>query len=127
MTYMAEGSTGMLKGHKTLICCICKEKSFCIGKGVVKFNYQEVVLLQGFLAYHDKAAIDQRLEEFHREIVSTECDEDHTNEPYIVEKVLQKRFHSYRNQYEFLVSCMGWVHRHHMGNQIMFHLKRFRI
>ena len=48
--------------------------------------------------------------EFNYELtVPSACDEDHTDEPYIVEKVLQKRFHSHRNQYEFLVSWVGYT------------------
>ena len=108
MTYTPDGRTGMLRGHKTLMCCISREKSFCIEKGVVKF---EVAALQGFLPYHDEADIDQRLEEFNRaEIVPNECSKDHIDEPYIVEKkVLQKRLHLHRNQYEFLVLWVGYT------------------
>ena len=110
MTYTPDGRSGMLRGHKTLICCISKEKSFYFQKGVVKFNSKEVVALQDFLPYHDEADIDQRLVEFNYELtVPSACDEDHTDEPYIVEKVLQKRFHSHRNQYEFLVSWVGYT------------------
>lgn len=48
MMYILDGRSGMLRGHKTLMCCISKDKSFYIEKGILKFNYNEVVALQGF-------------------------------------------------------------------------------
>ena len=93
MAYAPDGGSGMLRGHKTLIYCISKEKSFYIQKGVAKFHSKEVVALQDFLPYHDEADIDQRLAEFNYELtVPSACDEYHTDEPYIVEKVLQNDF-----------------------------------
>ena len=104
MLYTSEGRTGLLHGCKMLNCRIRTTDSFRNEAGIVMFDYKQVVELGDYLPYHDDADIDQRIEELNSAVECADDDED----PYIVDKVLQKRFHPQRNQYEFLVSWVGY-------------------
>ena len=107
MSYVPEGRTGVLKAHKLLIACISTEASFHMENSVIKFRYEEVAALEEYMPYHEDADVVQRVEKLSESADS--CSENETADPYIVDKVLNKRFHAHRHQYEFLVSWVGYT------------------
>jgi len=57
------------------------------------------------LPYHDDIDIEGRQP---HEASEVEPQIDDNDDPYIVEKILEKRFHQQRNQYEYLVQWVGY-------------------
>ena len=94
-SYIPEGRTGLLNGSKTLITRINTAESFRNEGGVVMFDYKKVVELADYLPYHDEADIEQRVEEISSAVECAYDDDGNQNDdnedPYIVDKVLQKR------------------------------------
>ena len=73
----------------------------------IVFNYQNCDCLQGYLPYHEDVDIEGRQPpDETNEVEPTEIDDN--DDPYIVEKILEKRFHQQRNQYEYLVQWVGY-------------------
>ena len=71
------------------------------------FNYQNCDCLQGYLPYHEDVDIErQQPPDETKEVEPTEIDDN--DDLYIVEKILEKRFHQQRNQYEYLVQWVGY-------------------
>ena len=63
--------------------------------------------LKDYILYHEDADVGQRVEKLSESADS--CSENETTDPYIVDEVLNKRFHAHRHQYEFLVSWAGYT------------------
>jgi len=97
------GKSGLLTTSHTLIACISNEQSFHINDGNVTFNHDEMPELEGYLPFHEEANIDECIMEFTttettgtNARVAYEVESD--NEPFVVDKVLNKRFHAIRNR-----------------------------
>ena len=74
------------------------------------FNYQNFVELVDFLPYHDDLDAERRLTIISEGSDVTADDEDNNDDdddPFIVERIIDKRFHGQRNQYEYLVRWVG--------------------
>ena len=111
-SYKNAGRTGLLKASQTLITCISKDYQFVDSNGIVKFNLENISELNGFSPYHGDIDVDKQLEELQTGIDEPGDEDrgDETNDdPFIVKEVLEKRFHGSRNQYEFLVSWIGYT------------------
>ena len=67
----------------------------------IKFDYQRIPALKGYVPYHQDIDLDSRLP---KGSPPTVCPED----PFIVDKVIDKRFNKRKAQYEFLVSWVGY-------------------
>ena len=71
----------------------------------IKFNYQDCDCLCGYFPYHEDVDIEGRQPNNTNEV---EPQIDDNDDPYIVEKILERHFHHQRNQYEYLVQWMGY-------------------
>jgi len=69
----------------------------------IKFDYQRIPALKDYVPYHQDIDLDSRLP---KESPPTICPEDTNEDPFIIDKVIDKRFNKRKAQYEFLVS---WV------------------
>ena len=73
-------------------------------------DYADIPELTEYLLYYDDVDAEGRLATINEEVdVSSASNDDENDDPFIVETILDKRFHSLRNQYEYLVSWVGYT------------------
>ena len=76
----------------------------------VLFNHVDTPELKEYWPYHDDVDVEGRLATTSgEEDVSSVSNDYENNDPFIVETVLDKRFHRLRNQYKYLVSWVGYT------------------
>ena len=75
----------------------------------ISFDYSKVAELQEYLPFHDDADIDSRFPKQCTASATTDLvDDSNESDPFIVDKIISKRFNSHKVQYEFLVSWVGY-------------------
>ena len=110
--YTRNGRSGLLKASSLLLINITENVKVC--EDDVFFNYADIPKLTEYLPYHDDVDVEGRLATISKE-VDVSCasnddeNDDENDDPFIVETILDKRFHSLRNQYEYLVSWVGYT------------------
>ena len=82
-----------------------------VNEGSVVFNYVVIPELTEYIPYHDDMDLEGRLSTTSEEtdVSSANNDDDENDDPFIMETILEKRFHRLRNQYEYLVSWVGYT------------------
>ena len=82
-----------------------------VNEGSVVFNYVVIPELTEYIPYHDDVDLEGRLSTTSEEtdVSSASNDDDENDDLFIVETILEKRFHRLRNQYEYLVSWVGYT------------------
>lgn len=109
--YSTAGRSSLCKANKVLL---AEVSSYVEPLGeMLKFDSQLVSTLTDYVPYHEEVDVDSRLQEFehldeNEEAAEEEEEDDEDSDPYIVEKVLKKRYHAQRQQYEFLVKWLGY-------------------
>lgn len=104
--YSSNGRSGFLKA-KCLIANVNNEISLENEK--ITFDYTKVAGLQEYLPFHDDIDIDARLPKQCTASATTDMvDDPNESDPFIVNQIINKRFNSYKGQYEFLVSWVGY-------------------
>jgi len=95
-SYSRHGRSGFLKASKSLIANISEE--VVLNDEDIKFNYQKIPVLKDYVTYHQDIDLDSRLP---KENPPTICPEDTNEDPFIVDKDINKRFNERKVQYEF--------------------------
>ena len=104
--YSSNGRSGFLK-VKCLIANVNNEVSLDNDK--ISFDYSKVAELQEYLPFHDDVDIDSRFPKQCTASATTDLvDDSNESDPFIVDKIISKRFNSHKVQYEFLVSWVGY-------------------
>ena len=99
----------MLKVHKTLISRVSKGDHFVNNNATINFRLEEIPTLCDYIPYHGEVDVEKRIEEsLQGDEQEEESSEETSQNPYIVNEILEKRFNGHRNQYEFLVSWIGY-------------------
>ena len=107
--YLQNGRSGLLKVTKYLLFDITND----ILEGSdnkIFFDHTKVTSLTDYTPFHADLNIEARLPS-NDDLSGNLEDSDHCSDdddPYIVEAVIDKRFHRHRNQYEFLVKWVGY-------------------
>ena len=74
----------------------------------IKLNPESMPGMKDYVPYHADMDIQKRLHQDGTASVNTDCT-DQSNEPYLVEKVVKKRFSKHRNQYEYWIKWQGYT------------------
>ena len=72
----------------------------------IKLNLKSVLDMKDYVPYHADLDIQKRLPQDRTSLVNTACTID---EPYLVEKVVKKRFSNHQNQHEYLIKWQGYT------------------
>ena len=107
--YNAAGKSSLCRADKVLLIDITSEVHQ-VGDNL-RFDYKSLPSMESYIPYHEDVDIDSRVLESSCEEVSEfeeEQENDDDDDPYIVERIIHKRFHPQRNQYEFLVKWRGY-------------------
>ena len=102
--YYASGKTELSKAPSLLH--INVSNFISQGSGRVKFNYQEISTLEGYIPFSENVYIEGRIEQFcGTQDIDNNCNENEGDQEdeYIVERIVTKKFNNHTNQYEFLV------------------------
>lgn len=103
--YKMQGRTGLLKAYNLLITKINEEITLHNELKAISFDHTKVAGLKGYVPFYaDEARLSETV------VDPEEQDEVSDNANlYIVDEVIQKRFHPQKNQYEFLVTWIGYT------------------
>ena len=96
--YTPKGRTGMLSACSSLFVTETPEN--------IKVNLESVPDMKDYVPYHADLDIQKRLPRDRTSLVNTACTID---EPYLVEKVVKKRFSNHRNQHEYLIKWQEYT------------------
>ena len=104
--YTPKGRTGMLSACSSLI----RDATHFVTKTTekIKLNLESMPDMKDYVPYHADMDIQKRLHQDGTASVNTDCT-DQSNEPYLVEKVVKKRFSKHRNQYEYWIKWQGYT------------------
>ena len=96
--YYASGKTELSKAPSLLHINVSKFVSQSSGR--VKFNYQEVPTLEGYIPFSENIDIEGRIKQFcGTQDIDNYCNENKSDEDeYIVERVITKKFNNHTNQ-----------------------------
>ena len=83
----------------------------CDENDAIKFDHTTVIDLQDFIPYHDDVDLDSKLCVPESLDPTTVIHEEICSDPFIVDKVVDKFFHTHCNQYEY----MGRLYRPDIG------------
>lgn len=104
--YIRNGRSGLLKAHSILLLNI--SEGVTVEENAIIFDHNNFPELLEYVPYHEDVDVEAR-----QSNSSAGSDEipisDDSNDPFIVEKILDKRFHKHRNQYEYLVQWIGYT------------------
>ena len=106
-SYTWNGRSGFLKACRLLIVNIDNEVFLNEENRTISFDHSKITDLQGYLPFHDDIDFEARLSKESASI--SEDAEQGDTDPFIVDKVINKRFNSQKSQYEFLVSWVGYT------------------
>lgn len=98
--YTTNGQSGLLKA-KCLIANINNDIS--LENDRMTFDHTKIAALQEFVPFHDDVDIEAHLPKQCTASSTTTNDE---SDPFIVNEIINKRYNSHKDQYEFLVT---WV------------------
>ena len=102
--YTRDGRSGLLKANRYLLLDITNDIICQEGESIIRFDHTKIQDLSDYIPFHEDVDIEARLS---RTDDSTTQYYDNNDDQYTVEMVIDKRFHRYRNQYEFLVKWIG--------------------
>ena len=106
-SYTWNGRSGFLKACKLLIVNVTNEVFLDEENRTISFDHSKIADLQGYLPFHDDIDFEARLP---KESASIPEDAEQADaDPFIVDKIIKKRFNSQKSQYEFLVSWVGYT------------------
>ena len=106
-SYTWNGRSGFLKACKLLIVNVTNEVFLDEENRTISFDHSKIADLQGYLPFHDDIDFEARLP---KESASIPEDAEQADaDPFIVDKIINKRFNSQKSQYEFLVSWVGYT------------------
>ena len=106
--YVSAGRTSLSKATKVLLVDITPHVEHA-DSGSLHFKHSSIDALNGCTPFHPEIDIESRmlLDTDATTITADLSFESTSDEPFIVERVLQKCFHPQRQQYEFLVKWRG--------------------
>lgn len=113
--YAVEGRTAILKAYKHLLTNISDDISLQKDNDISNsflFDHSKISSLSEYVPYHEDMNIEERLSLSDNSNSDHDDDSDHDgseNDLYLVDQVINKRFHKQRNQYEFLVKWVGYT------------------
>ena len=96
--YTPKGRTGMLSACSSLFVTATTKK--------IKLNLKSVLDVKDYIPYHADLDIQKRLPRDRTSLVNTAYTID---EPYLVEKVVKKRFSNHQNQHEYLIKWQEYT------------------
>ena len=102
--YTPKGRTGMLSACSSLIKDVTSFVTATTKK--IKLNLKSVLDMKDYVPYHADLDIQKRLPRDRTSLFNTACTID---EPYLVEKVVKKRFSNHQNQHEYLIKWQGYT------------------
>ena len=106
-SYTWNGRSGFLKACRLLIVNIDNEVFLNEENRTISFDHSKITDLQGYLPFHDEIDFEAWLSKESASI--SEDAEQGDTDPFIVDKVINKRYNSQKSQYEFLVSWVGYT------------------
>ena len=117
--YRVNGRSGLLK-TRCLIANVNNE--VVLENEKITLDHIKVPELKEYLQFHDDIDIDSRLPMQSTASATTDLvDECNQSDPFIVDKIISKRFNSHKVQYEFLVSWIGSVTVIRHGNFLVIY------
>lgn len=106
--FAAAGRSWLLKAANTLLANVSNHVSTESG-GQLQFDCNEISELVDYIPFHPDIDIQGRLPEDADPSTSNASIMAESEDPYIVENIVSKRFNSIKGQYEYLVKWQGYT------------------
>ena len=116
--YTAAGRSALMKATTTLIV-----EATNIDTGSIdglKFDHSSIPNLNGYTPYHDDLDLSS--------MAIVESHSEQCQDPFIVEKIVKKRFNASKAQYEYFIKWVGYSSRENtwelLSNKCLKHLSK---